>query len=128
MKFLNRAYLNEIFKYDPCKCNFLSSFSGCVHQDIRKCCIALPIDSETVKLFERTLIGGFSDVKLKLAFDSQVLLPKHQRDEMKLIYKIKTGDGTSQNKRISTKILKLDENNQYGNTMTKPLPFGCIKK
>ena len=26
-----------------------------------------------------------------------------------------------------TKILKLDENNQYGNAMTKPLPTGCIK-
>ena len=26
-----------------------------------------------------------------------------------------------------TKILKLDENNQYGNGMTKPLPTGCIK-
>ena len=84
----------------------MSSFSGCVYQDIRKCCIALPIDSETAKLFERTLMGGFSDVNLKLAFDSQVLLPKHQRHEMKLIYKIKTGDSTSQNNRISTKILK----------------------
>ena len=26
-----------------------------------------------------------------------------------------------------TKILKLDENNQYGNAMTKPLLTGCIK-
>ena len=33
-----------------------------------------------------------------------------------------------QKKRITTKILKLDENNQYGMAMTKPLPFGCIKK
>ena len=30
-------------------------------------------------------------------------------------------------KRIITKILKLDENNQYGMAMTKPLPNGCIK-
>ena len=22
----------------------------------------------------------------------------------------------------------MDENNQYGNTMTKPLPYGCIKR
>ena len=27
-----------------------------------------------------------------------------------------------------TKILKMDENNQYGNTMTKPLPTGSIKR
>ena len=30
--------------------------------------------------------------------------------------------------RFSSKILKMDENNQYGMTMTKPLPYGCIKK
>ena len=28
---------------------------------------------------------------------------------------------------VITKILKLEENNQYGNGMTKPLPTGCIK-
>ena len=31
-------------------------------------------------------------------------------------------------KRVITKILKLDENNQHGYVMTKPLPTGCIKK
>ena len=31
-------------------------------------------------------------------------------------------------KRIVSKILKMDENNQYGNAMTKLLPYGCIKK
>ena len=25
-------------------------------------------------------------------------------------------------------MLKMDENNQYGNVMMKPLPYGCIKK
>ena len=30
-------------------------------------------------------------------------------------------------KKIITKILKLDENNQYGMAMTKPLTTGCIK-
>ena len=29
---------------------------------------------------------------------------------------------------MSTKILKMDENNQYGQAITKPLPYGCIKK
>ena len=33
----------------------------------------------------------------------------------------------SNKKIVITKILKLDENNQYGNRMTKPLPTGCIK-
>ena len=31
-------------------------------------------------------------------------------------------------KRVMTKILKLDENNQYGYSMTKPLPTGFIKE
>ena len=30
-------------------------------------------------------------------------------------------------KRFSSKIIKMDENNQYGFPMTKPLPYGCIK-
>ena len=47
---------------------------------------------------------------------------------MKLIYKIKAVAGGYENKRISTKILKTDKNNQYRNAMTKPLPYGCIKK
>ena len=29
---------------------------------------------------------------------------------------------------ISSKILKMDENNQYGMAMTKQLPYSCIKK
>ena len=34
--------LQEIFIYNPHKCNSASSFSGCVHRDKSKCCIALP--------------------------------------------------------------------------------------
>ena len=34
---------------------------------------------------------------------------------------------TKNKKRVITKILKLDENNQYGDGMTKLLPTGCIK-
>ena len=35
--------------------------------------------------------------------------------------------GKLRNKRVISKILKLDDNNQYGHAMTKPLPTGCIK-
>lgn len=64
---------------------------------------------------------------MRLVFDSQILLPKNQRGSLKLIYKIKT-DTARKNKKNSIKILKMDEKNQYGNAMTKPLPYGCIKK
>ena len=37
-------------------------------------------------------------------------------------------DGIKQTKRIVSKILKIDKNNQYGQAMTKALPYGCIKK
>ena len=30
-------------------------------------------------------------------------------------------------KRIPTKILKMDDNNQYGQAMTKQFPYGCQK-
>ena len=44
----------------------------------------------------------------------------------KVVYNIKFGKEKVK-KRVITKTLKLDENNQYGNRMTKPLPTGCIK-
>ena len=45
----------------------------------------------------------------------------------KVVYNLKLDGKKAQKKRVITKILKLDENNQYGNGMTKPLPTGCIK-
>ena len=45
----------------------------------------------------------------------------------KVVYNFKLGKNKTQKKRVISKILKLDENNQYGNGMTKPLPTGCIK-
>lgn len=56
------SYLNKKFKYNPRKCNSVSSFSRCVHQDKSKYCIALPTDWEIVKLFKRILIGGFNSI------------------------------------------------------------------
>ena len=115
-----------MFKFNPKKCNSASSFSGCVHREKNKCLIALPTDVEQVKRFERTLRGSFSCVNTRLAFDSQILLPKNETDNYKLIYDIKINN-INQKKRVTTKILKMDENNQYGNAMTKPLPCVCIK-
>ena len=62
-----------------------------------------------------------------LAFDSQILLPKNERDIFKLIYDIVKSAGIKEKKRVAKKISKVDENNQYGNAKTKPLPYGCIK-
>ena len=45
--------LQNIFQYNPRKCNSANSCSGCVHRDRSKCCIALPTDAEHVKVFEK---------------------------------------------------------------------------
>ena len=56
-------------------------------------------------------------------------LEKKPKENLKLIYKIKNKlKNIFEDKRVVTKILKMDENNQYGNAMTKPLPTGSIKK
>ena len=52
-----------------------------------------------------------------------------KRDDLKLIYKLKLNNYSSyQPKRIITKIIRFDENNQYGYAMTRPMPTGCIKQ
>ena len=97
------------FKFNPRKCNWASSFSGCAHRDKSKCLIALPTNASDILLFERTLIGVFSCVNTSLVFDSQILLPKNNKDKYKLIHVIK--GQKKRKRRISTKILKMDENN-----------------
>ena len=55
------------------------------------------------------------------------MLPKSSngkpKENLKIIYEIGNKD-----RRITTKILKMDENNQHRNAMTKPLPTGSIKR
>ena len=81
--------LQKLFKYNPKKCNYASSFSDCVYRDKITCLIALPTESEYVKLFEKTLIGGFSCPNTRLAFDSQISLPKDKTNDYKLILDLK---------------------------------------
>ena len=58
----------------------------------------------------------------RIAFDTELF--SKDLDNEKVIFKTRDG----QLKRFSSKIIKMDENNQYGFAMTKPLPYGCIKK
>ena len=53
----------------------------------------------------------------------------YKPNDLKLIYKIKLDNQENYSqKRVITKILKLDQNNQYGFEMTKPMSTGCIKE
>ena len=95
----------------------------------------LPTNAETIELFEKTLIGGFSCVNTCLAFDINMLMPNSRNNEkitkrkdLKFAYKLKNEKTNSyEDKRIVSKILKMEEKNQYRNPLTKPLLLGVIK-
>ena len=106
--------LKGIFKYNP------SSFSGYVHCNKSKCCIALPTDANFVRVFEKALIGGFSCVNTRLAFYSDILL--RDPDKEKVLIELNINE-KKELKRFSSKILKQD-----WQAMTQPLPYACIKK
>ena len=62
--------LQNLFKFNPRKCNSASSFSGCVQRNKSKCNIVLPTDAKKIRIFEKTLIGGYNCVNTKMGFDS----------------------------------------------------------
>ena len=110
--FENRAV--EMMKkcpYDPRKCTSTSLFSSCFHRYLSKAIIALPTKPKHVELFKKTLIGSFSWINTRLAFDSMILFPKNEKnafeDSLKPIYKVRSGkDNVLEDKRIVRKILK----------------------
>ena len=134
--------MHKTYGFNPKKCNSASAMSGYIEREMSKIILALPTKLDHVEIFEQTVTGGFSSVNTRLAFDTQILLPNlpklkpnldFENNPMskdfnyKVVYNLKLGKNKTQKKRVISKILKLDENNQYGNGMTKPLPTGCIK-
>ena len=115
------SLLQKLFKYNAKKCNSASSFSGCVQRLQSKCSIALPTDAEIIKLFEKSVMGGYSCVNTRVGFDTGLFLKNTKKE--KLIFKTAEGEL----KRLSSKIIKMDKNNQYGMAVAKPLSYGCIK-
>ena len=125
--------------------NSASKLSGCIQREKSKCILALPINNTQMEIFEKTC-GGCSSVNTRLSFDTEILMPNlternyhnmnidqrfkaFKRDDSKVMYSLKLDDYKSfQKKRIISKIIRFDENNQYGFAMTKPMPTGCIKE
>ena len=62
----------------------------------------------------------------RLAFDTDILVKKPE--SVKVLFEEENEQGKKKLNRFSSKIKKMDESNQYGQGMTKPLPYGCIKK
>ena len=131
-------FINDRYGFNPRKCNSVSFLSGCIEREMSRVITALPTSNEMLDIFEQKNTGAFSCVNNRLAFDSEIFLPNamkqnteskdYRKDyDVKVCYNIKLNSEKIQPKRVITKILKLDENNQYGFGMTKPLPTGCIK-
>ena len=136
----------EMTDYNPRIINSASKLSGCIQREKSKCILALPTDNTQMEIFEKTVCGGYSSVNNRLSFDTELLMPNltkndydkmsidesfkaFKRDDLKLGYMLKLNDYTSyKHKRVITKIIKFDENNQYGYAMTRPMPTGCIKQ
>ena len=138
--------MQDKFGFNPHKCNSASTLNGCVQRDQSKVIISLPTNFKHAEIFEKTLIGGFTCVNTRIGFDTEVLLPNFEKKDYsnmnidesfqayknqnyKVAYKIKLdNDPIDYERRVISKILMLDENNQYGFAMTKPMPVGCIKE
>ena len=121
--------MQNTYGFNPRKCNSASTMSGCIEREMSKVTITLPTKSEHIEIFEQAVIGGFGCVNNRLAFDTHLLLPNFVDSTMaiekdfnyKIAYNLKIADNSKTKKRVITKILKLDENNQYGHGMTKSL-------
>ena len=74
---------------------------------------------------KKILIGGFSCVNTRLTFDTEIIIDDNKTE--KILFDLYI-DGKKQTKRISSNILKMDENNQYEMAVTKPLSYSCILK
>ena len=98
--------LEKLFKFNQRKCNSASSFSGYVHRNKSKCNIVMPTDAKKIRVFENTLIGGYSCVNTRMAFDTRLFL-KDAKNE-KVVFK--TAEG--QVKQFLSKIIKMDEKEQ----------------
>ena len=74
--------MQNIYGFNPRKSNSASTMSGCIEREMSKVIITLPTKIEHVEIFEQTVIGGFSCINNRLAFDTQLLLPNFVDSEM----------------------------------------------
>ena len=82
--------LQKMFKFNPRKCNSASSFLGCVQRNKSKCNIVLPTDAKKIKVFEKTLIGGYSCINTRVAFDTDIFL--RDKDNERGLFKTAKGE------------------------------------
>ena len=66
--------MQNTYGFNPRTCYSVSLMSGCIETEMLKIILALPTKYDHVEIFEETVIGGFSCVNTRLAFDSQIKL------------------------------------------------------
>ena len=122
--------MQDTYGFNHRRCNSASSMSGCIERKMSKIILALPTKYDHVEIFEQTITGGFSSVNTRLAFDSQIFLPNLTNNinlennpmnkdfNCKVACNLKIDNEKAENKRVISKIFKLDGNNQYGNDKT----------
>ena len=69
-------FMLDSYGFNPRKCNSASALSSCIEREMSKVIPALPTTREHVDIFEKTVMGGFSCVNTRLAFDTKIFLPK----------------------------------------------------
>ena len=67
--------MQDAYGFSPRKCNSASSMSACIEREMSKVILTLPTKYEHYEIFEETVIGGFSSVNTRIAFDTEILLP-----------------------------------------------------
>ena len=99
--------MQNAYGFNLRKFNSASSMSGCIEREMSKIILALPTKYEHAEIFEQTVIGGFSSLNTRLAFDSQILLPNlHFKDHLnhnqinknvdyKIVYNLRMNDEKS---------------------------------
>ena len=121
----NSQKIQEKFNFNLRKCSSAITLSGAIQRDMSKVIISFPTNAHMIELMEKSLTGGMSVVNTRVGFDSNLFL---NNENQKLVYEIRNQKSNEiENKRVSTVIWKIDENNQQGNAMTKPLLVESVK-
>ena len=114
------SLLKEMMGFEPKNFSSLATFSKASQYLFNKSVSTTPKLADVCIAFEKAIIGGFAATPMRLSFDSKIFSGREEKGLWVTI--------NGKKHRVYSKILKFDENNQYGFAMTKKLPYGCVRK
>ena len=119
----NRLHnLHKLFGYEPKHFASTSGFSSAALAKHSRHVLTKPPNNEILMAFEKAVRGGYSSIMQRLSLDTCIIpgpkvTPYLWNDKTK----------TMEKRNFYCKLLKCDENNQYGFSMTKKIPTGGIR-